>query len=105
MAVSPGVRTVPRALRLVVEARDRVCIVPGCDISVGLQFEHRKDFALLGPTDAENCGPMCPAHHNMKSYLGYRLEKAEDGSYSFTPPDDYLDLEPVAALDSRVLPG
>jgi hypothetical protein len=98
MAVSPGVRTVPRALRLLIEARDQVCIVPGCDISVGLQLEHRKDFTLLGPTDMENCGLMCPAHHDMKTYLGYRLEKAADGSYTFTPPDDYLDLEPPDPL-------
>jgi hypothetical protein len=103
MAVTPGVRTVPRALRLVVEGRDTVCIVPGCDVSKGLQFEHRKDFALLGPTDAENCGMMCPAHHNMKSYLGYRLDKADDGSFTFTPPDDYLDLEPPDPMTGPTL--
>lgn len=34
----------------------------------------------------------------MKSYLGYRLEKLADGSYTFTPPDDYLDLEPPDPL-------
>jgi hypothetical protein len=103
MAVTPGVRTVPRALRLVVEARDTVCIVPGCDVSRGLQFEHRKDFALLGPTDTENCGLMCPAHHDMKTYLGYRLNKADDGSFTFTPPDDYLDLEPPDPITGPTL--
>jgi hypothetical protein len=103
MVVTPGVRTVPRALRLLVEGRDTVCIVPGCDISKGLQFEHRKDFALLGPTDADNCGMMCPGHHNMKTYLGYRLDKADDGSFTFTPPDDYLDLEPPDPMTGPTL--
>ncbi|MCA1843279.1 MAG: 13E12 repeat family protein, partial [Actinobacteria bacterium] len=48
MAVTPGVRTIPRALRLLIEARDRTCVVPGCDVNRGLQIDHRKGFALLG---------------------------------------------------------
>jgi hypothetical protein len=94
MAVTPGVRTVPRALRLLLEARDRTCVVPGCDVTKGLQVEHRKGFAALGPTDLENCALMCGRHHDMKTYLGYILGWNEDGSRTFTPPDDYLDPEP-----------
>jgi hypothetical protein len=94
MAVTPGVRTVPRALRLLLEARDQTCVVPGCDVTRGLQVEHRKGFAMLGPTDLENCSLMCQRHHDMKTYLGYVLGWNEDGSRSFSPPDDYLDPEP-----------
>jgi hypothetical protein len=95
MAVTPGVRTIPRALRLLLEARDRSCVVPGCDVSRGLQVDHRKPFAQLGPTDLDNCGLLCKLHHDMKTYLGYRLERRADGSWTFTPPDDYRDPEPA----------
>jgi len=94
MAVTPGVRTVPRALRLLLQARDRTCVVPGCDVSLGLQIDHRKPFAQLGPTDLENCGLLCKLHHDMKTYLGWVLARAEDRSWTFTPPDDYRDPEP-----------
>ena len=65
--------------RTLVEARDTVCIVPGCDISYGLQFDHRKDFALLGPTDLDNGGLLCPAHHDMKTFLGRLAKISSDG--------------------------
>lgn len=94
MAVSPGVRTIPRALRLLLQARDRTCVVPGCDAAVGLQVDHRKPFAQLGPTDLENCGLLCKLHHDMKTYLGWVLARAADGSWAFTPPADYRDPEP-----------
>ena len=94
MAVTPGVRTVPRALRLLLEARDRTCVVPGCDVSRGLQVDHRKPFAQLGPTDLDNCGLLCKPHHDMKTYLGYRLDRHGDGSWTFTAPADYRDPEP-----------
>jgi hypothetical protein len=94
MTVTPGVRTVPRALRLLLEARDRTCVVPGCDVSRGLQVDHRKPFAQLGPTDLENCALLCKLHHDMKTYLGYRLERHADGSWTFPPPVDYRDPEP-----------
>jgi hypothetical protein len=95
MAVTPGVRTIPRALRLLLEARDRACVVPGCDVTRGLQVDHRKPFARLGPTDLENCGLLCKLHHDMKTYLGYRLQRHADGSWTFTPPDEYRDPEPA----------
>ena len=31
----------------------------------------------------------------MKTYLGYRLERRADGSWTFTLPDDYRDPEPA----------
>lgn len=94
MAVTPGVRTVPRALRLLLEARDRTCVVPDCDVARGLQVDHRKGFAALGPTDLENCALLCKRHHDMKTYLGFVLGWAADGSRTFSPPPDYLDPEP-----------
>jgi hypothetical protein len=95
MAVTPGVRTIPRALRLLLEARDRACVVPGCDVTLGRQVDHRRPFAQLGPTDLENCGMLCKRHHDMKTYLGWALARADDGSWTFSAPDDYRDPEPA----------
>ena len=94
MGVTPGKRTVPRALRILLEARDKTCAVVGCDVTMGLQVEHRKDFALLGPTDLENCALLCSRHHDMKTYLGYRLVSAGDSKWFLLPPDDDRDREP-----------
>ncbi|HYH50908.1 MAG TPA: DUF222 domain-containing protein, partial [Acidimicrobiia bacterium] len=94
IAVTPGVRTIPRALRLLLEARDRTCVVPGCDVKLGRQVDHRKPFAQLGPTDLENCGLLCKVHHDMKTYLGWVLARPADGVWTFSPPDDYRDPEP-----------
>lgn len=94
MAVSPGVRTIPRALRLLLEARDPTCVVPGCDVSQGLEVDHILGFALLGPTDLENCCRLCPVHHDMKTYFGWSVGRASDGSWTFTPPGDDRDPEP-----------
>jgi hypothetical protein len=95
MAVTPGVRTIPRALRLLLEARDLTCVVPGCDVTRGLQIDHCKDFHLLGPTDLENCERLCKVHHDLKTYAGWRLARSSDGSWTFTPPDDYRGPEPI----------
>jgi hypothetical protein len=101
MAVTPGKRTVPRALRILLEARDKTCAIVDCDVTQGLQVEHRKDFALLGPTDLENCALLCPRHHDMKTYLGYRLVPAGEAKWFLLPPDDDRDREP----DSEIGPG
>lgn len=104
MAVTPGLRTIPRSLRLLIEARDRTCVVPGCDVSFGLQIDHRKDFHLLGPTDLENCARLCKYHHDLKSYAGWRLDRVAEDSWTFSPPDDYRDPEPVdSSLGELVL--
>jgi hypothetical protein len=94
VAVTPGKRTIPRALRIQLEARDQTCAVLGCDVTRGLQIDHRKDFSLLGPTDLANCARLCRRHHDMKSHLGFRLVPAGSAKWSLEAPDDYRDLEP-----------
>src|SRR5256885_16007901 len=68
--------------------------IRGCDVARGLQIAHCVEFALLGPTDLENCAPLCRVHHDMKTYLGFRRVRDEDGEWILVPPDDYLDPDP-----------
>lgn len=61
---------IPAPLRTAVEARDPVCIVPGCDMRRGLQIDHRTPVVPVGPTSMENLARLCPYHHYEKSKEG-----------------------------------
>ena len=68
---------IPAKVRTGVEERDRVCQVPTCDMSVGLEIDHIKPFAEGGPASLENLVRLCKRHHLQKTHDGYRLEKLE----------------------------
>ncbi|MBJ7514665.1 MAG: HNH endonuclease, partial [Acidimicrobiia bacterium] len=86
-------RALPAKLRTAVEERDRVCQVPTCDMSLGLEIDHIKPFAEGGETSFENLVRLCKRHHLQKTHDGYRLERIEsrDGERSAwawrAPPD------------------
>jgi len=86
-------RAIPAPLRTAVEERDRVCQVPTCDLSTGLEIDHIKPFAEGGPASLENLVRLCRRHHLQKTHDGYRLvrNKAADGERSAwawrAPPD------------------
>lgn len=93
-AVTCGVRTIPVALRKLLEARDTECCVPGCDVTKGLQIHHYVvDFRRDGPTSLENCARLCRRHHDMASYDAWRL-RGGPGAWEWLAPDDYRDPEP-----------
>ena len=71
-------RHIPEPLRTAVEERDRVCQVPTCDMSVGLEIDHIKPFSEGGPASLENLVRLCKRHHLQKTHDGYRLEKIEE---------------------------
>ncbi len=70
-------RAIPAPLRTAVEERDRVCQVPKCDMTIGLEIDHIKPFAEGGPASLENLVRLCKRHHLQKTHDGYRLEKLE----------------------------
>ncbi len=71
-------RAIPAPLRTALEERDRVCQVPTCDMSLGLEIDHIVPFAEGGPASLENLVRLCKRHHLQKTHDGYRLEKVED---------------------------
>ena len=71
-------RHIPAPLRTAVEERDRVCQVPTCDMSLGLEIDHIKPFSEGGPASLENLVRLCKRHHLQKTHDGYRLEKIEN---------------------------
>ena len=70
-------RHIPAPLRTAVEERDRVCQVPTCDMSVGLEIDHIKPFAEGGAASLENLVRLCKRHHLQKTHDGYRLKRIE----------------------------
>ena len=70
-------RHIPAPLRTAVEERDRVCQVPTCDMTLGLEIDHIKPFAEGGAASLENLVRLCKRHHLQKTHDGYRLIKIE----------------------------
>ncbi|CAB4651868.1 unannotated protein [freshwater metagenome] len=70
-------RHIPAQLRTAVEERDRVCQVPTCDMSLGLEIDHIVPFAEGGPASLENLVRLCKRHHLQKAHDGFRLVKTE----------------------------
>jgi hypothetical protein len=86
-------RAVPAHLRTALEDRDERCVVPGCDVSQGLEIDHyRIGFAQDGPTELWNLCRLCRWHHYLKTHCDYVLA-GEPGSWEWNPPDS--DSNPV----------
>jgi hypothetical protein len=80
-------RYVAKALRIALEERDPVCIVPGCQRSDPLERDHwQVDYAKKGPTRLSNLARICKWHHHLKTDCGWMLEGGP-GNWRFTKPD------------------
>ncbi len=53
-AVSHLGRTINSTLRTALVFRDRTCVVPGCEVDIGLEIDHVREFAQGGPTELDN---------------------------------------------------
>ncbi|CAN5588843.1 hypothetical protein BH24ACT26_BH24ACT26_22830 [soil metagenome] len=78
-------RTIPAHLRSALEARDPVCVVPGCDVRDNLEIDHIVPVAEGGPTRLSNLDRLCGWHHYLKTHRGYVLSGGP-GSWCLTPP-------------------
>ncbi len=87
-------RHIPTMLRVALEARDRECIVPGCNATTGLQIDHIIPVEEHGPTSYANLGRLCHFdHHDKKHRKGWKLSGGP-GHWTFTPPDQARDAAP-----------
>ena len=77
-------RTVPPALRRLLEARDdHTCCFPGCEHQRHLQAHHRQHWANGGETSLENLVLLCYQHHRLVHEGGYTVEGDAEGSIRF----------------------
>ncbi len=70
-----GSRTYAPSVELarLIRARESHCRMPGCARRAELcDLDHTTPYPQ-GPTTASNLGPLCRAHHNLKTHHGYSL--------------------------------
>ena len=79
-------RAIPAKLLTGLEERDRVCQVPTCDMTMGLEIDHIVPFAEGGAASLENLVRLCKRHHLQKTHDGYRLIKRVGGVSSGEAP-------------------
>ena len=80
-------RNIPTSMALALLERDRTCVVPGCDRTRGLEFDHwQVDFAQGGETSMDNLARLCHHHHQLKTHQGYRLVGGP-GHWQFLAPE------------------
>jgi hypothetical protein len=80
-------RYIPARLEAALIERDPCCVVPDCDIDVGLQIHHwRRDVRDLGPTTLDNLCRICTVHHDLASNSGWTLTGGP-GRWGWVGPD------------------
>ena len=80
-------RNIPLPLALALLERDRTCVVPGCDATKGLEFDHwQVDYAQGGTISMDNLARLCKHHHRLKTHRGFRL-MGGPGQWEFVAPD------------------
>jgi hypothetical protein len=86
----------PAALDEHVRVRDKTCAAPGCTVPAArADLDHTIEYhpqpgappdTPLGGTDASNLGPLCRAHHRLKTVGGFRLRQIEPGLFEWITP-------------------
>jgi hypothetical protein len=66
-------RWIPAHLETALSRRDRVCAVPGCGITYGLERDHIIPVEEGGPTELANLVKLCKRHHFLKTHKFWRL--------------------------------
>ncbi|MGV0656180.1 DUF222 domain-containing protein [Mycolicibacterium thermoresistibile] len=69
-----------------VRARDMTCCFPGCNAPAErCDIDHRIPWPN-GPTHAGNTGCFCRTHHLAKTFAGWQVAQAADGTLTWTSP-------------------
>lgn len=99
-------RTINKALRTALVHRDRICVVPGCEVSYGLEIDHIVPVTEGGPTTLDNLALLCHHHHFLKTFEGWTLELGDasdpkNPKWRFEPLPPF-GQEPDLGVDGRL---
>lgn len=99
--VTSTTRVVPRKVKRALELRDPCCVVPGCGATERLQTDHwNLDYNWNGPTELSNLCRLCPAHHRLKTEMGWQL-RGGPGWWEWLAPKTVGELAEVHARPFR----
>ncbi|UQN15476.1 HNH endonuclease signature motif containing protein [Gulosibacter sp. ACHW.36C] len=89
-------RTPTPSMRRFLQARDQVCLFPGCRRPAHQsELDHTKPWAAGGNTDVENLGHLCPKHHTLKHQRPWACEQLGGGKVRWrTPRGEWVTVEP-----------
>ena len=63
------------------------CRFPGCDRpATGCDLDHTIPYQAGGPTQASNLKSLCRKHHLLKTFWGWRDQRSNDGTVTWTAP-------------------
>ncbi len=87
-------RSIPAPLKSALLERDQTCVVPGCDVAHGLEFDHwRTSFADGGSVSLDNLARLCGHHHYLRTHKGFQLGGGP-GRWRWDPPESPADSVP-----------
>jgi hypothetical protein len=86
-------RAVPAHVESALEERDRCCVVPGCDVTQGLEKHHwDMDYRECRTTSLTGLARVCSWHHDLITYDGYAL-RGGPGKWEFAAPEDGTEFD------------
>jgi Domain of unknown function (DUF222)/HNH endonuclease len=89
LEIGARTRTIPPALRRVLQHRDHGCRFPGCGLPFG-QGHHLRHWAHGGPTTLSNLALLCRRHHRAVHEEAFQVERLPDGELQFRDPNGRL---------------
>ncbi|WP_125106506.1 HNH endonuclease signature motif containing protein [Gulosibacter massiliensis] len=90
-------RNATPSMRRFLQARDQVCLFPGCRRPAHQsELDHTKPWAAGGKTDVDNLGHLCPKHHTLKHQRPWECEQLGNGWVRWrTPRGERVTVEPA----------
>jgi hypothetical protein len=85
-AVAHAGRNIRAHQRTALEARDPMCIVPGCGMRRDLQIDHTGPYVETRYTGVDALARLCRWHHYLKSHCGHTY-RGGPGAWEWVPPE------------------
>lgn len=105
-AIDTPAYRLPKKLRWAIQARDRTCIFPTCNVPANdVQADHRTPHPLArtinkatatGRTSFINNDSLCQRHHRMKTHGGWTAQTTAGQSIEWIAPTGHTYLRPSA---------
>ncbi len=80
-------RTVPRAIKRALMARDKGCSFPGCHHTRFVDAHHIQHWSAGGETSLDNLMLLCSQHHKLIHEGGFTIERDYQDKWFFKRPD------------------